>query len=304
MRRIFPLLLVCGLMIIQGCQQEITDPNANVNGVSGDFRAKIEGSQWVANSIASGSRMNGLINLTGRSLDKKYVTITLTDSGVHNYTLDDINMNAAAYIDSTLANPIAFTTNQGINPGDAGGEVRITSIDTVNKRISGTFSFKVFRQMDGLQRSFTEGSFSNIKYTTTLPPSNATDTFKVKIAGTSWDPHAVNGVVSPAVPPLPAMIAIVANNATVTKTVGLMMPANITPGTYTLDFFGGTHVGQYNPDSDPSHAQASVSGELVIISHNPSTKRIRGTFKFRAEELLDPAVFTEITEGYFHITYQ
>jgi hypothetical protein len=297
------VVAVSGLFLLNACQQEIQDPNGTQNAVTGDFRAKIDGTQWVANSAASGSRMNGRIAILGRSNDRKYLAISLTDSGVHNYILDDMTLNAASYIDSSLPNPINLTTNQGVNPGDAGGTVRITSIDTTNKKISGTFSFKVFRQTDGLQKTFTEGSFTNLSYTTTLAPTNTNDTFKVKIAGTSWIPHSVVGVVNPAVGPLPAKIAIVANNATATQNVSVIMPATITPGTYTLDFFGGTYIGTYAPDTDPSHSQASVSGELVIISHNPTTKRIRGTFRFRAEELINPAAFTEITEGYFAITY-
>jgi hypothetical protein len=302
---LFTILAASGLLLLlNACQQEISDPNANQNAVTGDFRAKINTVQWVANTGASASRMNGRIGIGGWSSDKKYLTISLTDSGVHNYMLTDMTMNGAAYIDSTLPDPNALTTNQGLNPGDAGGTVNITSIDTVNKRISGTFTFKVFRQTDGLQRTFEQGSFTNLLYTTTLPPSNATDTFKVKIGGTSWTPNAVTGVKTPPVGPMPAQIAIVANNATATKTVGLTMPADIIPGTYTLDFFSGTHIGSYNPDGTASHAQASVSGELIILSHNTSTKRIRGTFRFRSEELLNPAAFTELTEGYFAITYQ
>jgi hypothetical protein len=303
---LYGLVILGSVLFIQSCQQEI-DPNtiSNTNNpVTGDFRAKINGTQWVANSIAAASRMNGFIGITGRSTDKKYITITLTDSGVHNYTLNDMTMNAAAYLDSTLADPSALTTNQGLNPGDAGGTVNITSIDVANKKISGTFSFKVFRQLDGLQRTMTEGVFTNLSYTTTLPPSGTADTLNVKIAGTPWMPVSVIGVKTPASGPIPATIAIVANNAAATQTVGLTMPAGITPGTYTLDFFGLTYIGQYNPDTNPNHSQASMSGTLTILSHNTTTKRIRGTFSFHAETILPPVLSTELTEGFFAVTYQ
>lgn len=303
MQKLFlSLLIIAGLLVVQSCQKEIDFGTGAA--VTGNFKAKINGSQWVANSIASGNRMNGLISLTGRSTDRKYITITLTDSGVHNYTLNNSTLNAAAYIDSSLTNPTALTTNQGVIPGEAGGSVRILSIDTVNKKISGIFSFKVFRQSDSLQRTMTEGSFTNLSYATTLPPASATDTFNVKIAGTLWTPQSINAIKTPAVPPLPSTIAIVANDASATKSVGLVMPSGITAGTYTLDFFGGTHIGTYNPNSNPSSSQASTSGELIILSHNISTKRIRGTFRFHAQELLNPLAFTELTEGFFAVTYQ
>lgn len=258
----------------------------------------------MANKAAAASRIGGLINITGLGTDKKLITITLADSGVHRYTLSDVTMNVAAYVDSNLANKMAFTTNQGDYPLEAGGEVNITSIDTANKKMSGTFSFKVFRQMDTLQRVITEGVFTNISYAVTLPPANSSDTFRVKIAGTQWIPPTIFSVSTPAIPPLSPKIAISATTPTGDKTVGLTFPANITPDAYTLDFFGFEYIGQYNPDTDPNHSQASSSGTLTILSHNTSTKRIRGNFNFHAEALLNPLLFTELTEGYFSVTYQ
>jgi hypothetical protein len=290
--------LAASTLFLFSCQREIDFAlNNNNNNVTGDFRAKIDGVQWIANKISGASRMSGVINLTGVSSDKKLLTITLTDSGVHRYILSDNSMNAAAYIDSTLPNPFAFTTNQGVFPTEAGGEVNITSIDTTNKKMSGTFSFKVFRQLDGLQRTLTEGSFTNISYTTSLPPSNSNDTFRVKINGSSWTPQTVLGVSAL------GMVTVTATDAMGVKSVGLFMPAMITPGSYTLDFFGGQYIGLYNPDDDPNHSQGSTTGTLTIHQHNTSTRRIRGSFNFHAEALLNPLLFSEISEGYFSVVY-
>lgn len=305
MKKIFTYLFlsVTGIFIFESCQKEIDWSTGTPDAVTGDFRAKIDGIQWVANSAAGAYRIGGLISISGRSSDKKYLTITLTDSGVHRYTLDDMSFNAASYIDSNLANPINFTTNQGVNPGDAGGTLEITSIDTVKKKISGTFSFKVFRQSDGLQRTMTQGSFTNLSYAITLPPTSGTDTFNVKIAGTLWTPPTVVAVKTPSMPPLTSQIVITGTDATGSKAVGLFMPSDIIPGNYTLDFFGGTYIGQYNPDSNPSNSQASTSGTLTILSHNTTTRRIRGNFNFHAETILPPIQTTELTEGFFSVTY-
>jgi hypothetical protein len=300
MQKLFlSLFFITSALIFYSCQKEVDYAlNQNNSNVTGDFRAKIEGSQWVANKAAVASRMAGVINITGLGTDRKLITITLTDSGVHRYILSDNTMNAAAYVDSTLPNTFAFTTNQGTYPTQAGGEVNITSIDTVNKKISGTFSFKAYRMMDDLQRTITEGSFTNISYATTLPPSSSTDTFKVKINGSSWTPGFVASVSTM------GTLAVSGSDAAGVKSVGLTMPSTITPGTYTLDLFGAQYIGLYNPDSDPNHSQASTSGTLTILSHNTSTRRIRGTFSFHAEALLNPLLFSEITEGYFAVTYQ
>ncbi|HEX6169500.1 MAG TPA: DUF6252 family protein, partial [Chitinophagaceae bacterium] len=142
---LYSVMILTGVIVFSSCQKEV-DPsiidNNNPPLITGNLKAKIDGTQWVANSAEGASRMLGLISIGGRSTDRKYLTITLTDSGVHNYTLDNNSMNAASYTDSSLANAVNFTTNQGINPGDAGGFVNITSIDVANKRISGSFSFR------------------------------------------------------------------------------------------------------------------------------------------------------------------
>jgi len=300
------LVVLSAVFLFGSCQKEV-DPsiiqNNNPPAATGNLKAKIDGTQWVANSVEGASRMLGLISIGGRSTDRKYLAITLTDSGVHNYTLDNNSMNAASYTDSNLANAVNFTTNQGINPGDAGGFVNITSIDVTNKRISGTFAFRVFRQMDGAQKTLTEGSFTNLPYTTTLPPGAATDTFRVKIAGTLWVPPTVLGSKTPAAPPLNPQIVVTGTSVDATKSVGIFMPANVTPGSYTFDLFGATYLGLYNPDTDPNHSQGAMSGTLTILSHNTTTRRIRGNFNFHAEALLNPTLNTELTEGYFSVTY-
>jgi hypothetical protein len=278
------------------CQKEITG-DLTTTTPTGNLRAKIDGTVWIADKVASASIFGGQIAITGLSNDKKTLAIVLTDSGLHHYTLDDNSINAAAYIDSNLATVAAFTTNQGTTAGQAGGQVTVTKIDTTHKTISGTFSFKVFRQLDGQQRDFSEGSFTDIPYTTGLPPSASTDTFHVKIDGALYTPPSVLGASTTGI------IAVNGTDATGSKTVGLVFPSNITPGTYTLDFFGLTYIGQYNPDTDPTHSKASTSGTLTILEHNTATKRIRGTFQFHAEELLNPAHFSELTEGYFSVTY-
>ena len=303
---LYSFMVLSVIIVFSSCQKEV-DPSIIANptplGPTGNLKAKIDGTQWVANSAEGASRMLGYISILGRSTDRKYLQIALMDSGVHNYTLDNMSMNAASYIDSSLSNAVNFTTNQGIGPGDAGGFVNITAIDVANKRISGTFSFRVFRQMDGAQRTLTEGSFTNLPYTTTLPPGNATDTFKVKIAGTLWVPPTVLASKTPAAPPLLPQIAITGTSADGTKSVGMFMPADIIPGNYTFDLFGGIYLALYNPDADPNHSQGAMSGTLTILSHNTTTRRIRGNFSFHAEALLNPLLNTELTEGYFSVTY-
>ena len=69
--------------------------------------------------------------------------------------------NFGGYTDATS---IAFASNEGINPGDSGGSLAITSIDAVKRLIGGTFEFKAFHQDNRTQKIITEGIFNNVSY--------------------------------------------------------------------------------------------------------------------------------------------
>ena len=289
--------IVCIFLI--SCQKETsteTPPPQGPNANGGYLRMKVNGVLWEADLFSGASIMNGLLNVSGVGKDKKTFTMTLLDDVARPYTLDIPSTDGAAVlIDSTETNPLAYATNQGSTPAQAGGTAIVTKIDTDKKTVSGTFQFRMFREMDGKQVIISEGVFENLPYTTTLPPASGTDTLSVKVDGTVWKPESIFGAVAQ------NSVAIVGNNLAGNRTVGLVMPLNITPGTYDLDFLGATYIGQYNPTA--STYLASESGKLTILEHNTMTKRIRGNFNFIAKDLLGGASAT-LTEGYFSIKYQ
>jgi hypothetical protein len=292
MRSLYFIIACLALLFFISCQKEIDD--AGGSSVSANFKAKIDGSWWVADKIAYANKAFGFITLNGQSNDKRSLRIILIDSGVHQYTLDQGSLNSAFYIDSNLTNIAAFTTTDAT----IDGQVRITAIDTANKTMSGTFSFLTARQSDTIQRNFTEGSFTNIPYSTSLtPPGSPADTFRVKINGTLWTPPTVLSVSTG------TQIVITGSDAAVPKSVALTFPSGITPGAYPFSFTTGTHIGVYTPDADPNHIKFSTIGTLIILEHNAGTKRIRGNFNFTANELLNPLNFALLTEGYFSVTY-
>jgi len=90
MLRLSSILFTCGLTIfLSSCQKELDDAGGG-SSVSGNFKAKIDGTWWVANKSATANKTFGFITLTGISSDKKALRILLLDSGVHNYTIDPL----------------------------------------------------------------------------------------------------------------------------------------------------------------------------------------------------------------------
>lgn len=266
---------------------------------TGNFRAKIDGTPWVADRIAQGARISNIINISGLGLDRKVLTISVKDSGVHQYTLawDNTSGGAGAFMDSSLADVTAFTSNAGLTPTEGGGTLIITSIDEVNKKMSGTFSFKAKRSTDNTYRDITEGVFTDIPYITTLPPGNSTDTFNVKIDGAAFVPASVSGLGVA----LLSNIVVQGYNATGTKTVAVYFPNDITPGVYVIGGLGDLYYGQYNVDA--STFLASSTGTLEILFHDPATRRIKGRFSFTASPLTGSPPIAQLTEGYFAVTY-
>lgn len=287
-------------MSTDSCQKEFTLTGADSTRitqpvVTGSFTAKIDGVPFTANKVAAASRALNVIAITGQSTDGQSIVLRVADSGVHVYSLDINSVsNAGAY---TKDSSTAFLTNQGNNGNESGGTLSITSIDTANKTMSGTFSMKVYRSFDQAQKVITEGIFINISYVTQpLPPANATDTFRVKINGVQFPVYSITGISAF------GTINLVANDQSSTQTVGISMPATVTAGSYTFTPFALDYIGQYNIDS--SYLMAN-SGTLTIIEHNTTTKRIRGNFSFSAAEV--PGIGTktaDLTAGYFSLTYQ
>jgi hypothetical protein len=316
MKSVFIVILsTVFLLCLNSCQKELSFETGNTpinpgtggggsgggggTNVTGDLRAKFNGTQWVADRVAVAARVNGIINISGISINSKLLTITLKDSGVHQYSLDiNSTTNAAGLVDSSLADRSAFATNQGANGSESGGIVTITSIDEVNKRLSGTFSFKVFRALDGLQQTVTEGSFSNISYATSLPPANASDLFTVKIDGAVYTPPTILGIAVP----LLNNIAISGSDAAGVKTVTLYFPINVVPGTYQMGSIGADYYAQYNANS--TTFLLSSAGSVTITTHNTATKRVTGTFNFTAASILGTGTPVVLTEGSFAATYQ
>ncbi len=298
MKRIPYLALIILVLCIafNSCQKELIDPNgSSTTGGTADFRAKINGTQWIASS-ASASRVSGLISLAGIG-GGITIVITLQDSGVHHYTLDLTSLQGAAYVDSASGSTNAFATNQGSTALQSGGSVDITSIDTANKKITGTFRFTVFRAIDSAQRTITEGSFTNISYATTTPPASATDTFNVKIDGVTFTPFSIQGIHLTA----SSQITVGGTDQAGVKSVTLIFPDTIIPGTYAITTVGGTYSGLYNQDA--TTFLPSDTGSITILQHNTSTKRIRGNFNFHAKQFPTGTAQAQLTSGYFAVTY-
>ncbi|HEX4850898.1 MAG TPA: DUF6252 family protein, partial [Puia sp.] len=208
---------------LHACQKELSYETSSGGGITdtvpGDFRAKIDGTNWQATTTTEGaSIIAGVINVTGISTDNKMITMTVVGESVGTYPLGGNNLSFGAYNElsnGTITN--SYSTNQSADTSQGGGSITITQIDSINKTISGTFYFTGYDQTDSLKKVITEGVFNKIPYTASLPPASSTDTFKVVIDGTPWTaPSIVKQTVA-------GQLYIAGSELNASKTVGLYM---------------------------------------------------------------------------------
>ncbi len=160
--RTIAITSLLGLCIFISCQKKFEDPNIISPVGSAQFTAKINGALFVAVLTGAAIREDSVISIAAETNDRQMIVFAVKDSGVHIYTLAMKSIfNFGGYTDATS---IAFGSNEGINPGDSGGILAITSIDRTNKLMSGTFTFKAFHQDNRTQRTISEGVFNNIPY--------------------------------------------------------------------------------------------------------------------------------------------
>lgn len=285
-----------------GCQKDfqMTDGDTTIisppggpggpgGGVTGSFTATIDGVSFVANKVAAATKAIGVIAIVGQNNSGEQIILRVADSAVHNYIFDINSLNNAAAYSKDSA--YAYTTNGGLTADQSGGVLNITSIDTVKKIMSGTFSIKVYREYDNKQKIITNGVFKNISYETApIQQANSLDTFRVKVDGVPFPTYAISNFL------YGTTINISASDQNLSKTVGFSFLSSITPGTYDLAT-GFDYIATYNAGTDYMMAE---SGSLTILENNVSTKRLRANFSFKAFSILSSAKVT-LTEGYFSV---
>jgi len=289
------LVLALGLLAMFSCRKEVSVENGS--GPAGDFRAQINGVEWIAADTAKGASMlAGLTNITGISADHKQLSITLSDTVTGVYSLNQGSTSYAAYADNDSSDIYAFSTSQGADTSQAGGLVILTEIDRVKMTISGTFFFKLFRDIDSHQKIITSGVFYKLSYANSLPTAKSTDTLQASIDGSSWTAQSIDAQV------VSGQLGIAGSLVNGSQTVGLIMPTLIAPGSYDMDFTLGTFIGLYNPT--PTVSLASSKGTLTILANSVRTHRIRGNFQFLATDLQGgPTTSHNLTNGFFSIYY-
>jgi hypothetical protein len=302
LRKLYIILLLLALAGTS-CQKELSYENhSGITGVPpvvpGSFTAVIDGAPWAATDSSKGAYiLGGTINIAGASADKHQITMSLNDTVTGVYILNQSSSSMATYANIDSTNLYVFTSNEGADTSQAGGKVTVTAIDKIGKTISGTFSFKLFRDVDGLRKTVTQGVFTKLPYAGSAPSGNGTDTLLATLDGTGWIAQSVSSSG------LSGQLAITGSSSSGVPALSLIMPVNVLPGAYALNFDSTlNYVAEYNPL--PTLALVASSGSLTILQNDAVNSRIRGNFQFQGT---DPTGMnsrvSQVTKGYFSVKY-
>ncbi len=291
-------LVLFGGWLISSCKKETSIEKGN--SVTGNFVAQIDGVHWAAAFNAQQATLiQGMINITGISSDNQEISMTIADSVAGTYTLNQQSASLAAYADIDSSDIYAFTTNQGTDTTQAGGVVTISEIDPIGKTMTGTFSFKVYRDIDGRQKTITAGVFNKLPYTTSLPSGSSGDTLKATIDGTAWTGKSIEASINA------GELSIVGSSSDGSQSIGLLVPSTATAGTYPLDGSNPTYIGVYTiVAGGTASGLVSTAGSVTILENNTTSSRIRGSFVFTAKDPTGASSASHaITSGVFSVYY-
>lgn len=286
------LILLFIATLIASCTYEPVDgnvepdPDSGGNAESGVFKADFNGSTWTAKeteAIISGNFIQiAAINSKGENFG-----IMIEGSTAGTYAA---NVNIVSY--SPAGTEYGYLAINDNNPNENTGSVIITSINTTNKTISGTFHFKGYwSDVPNTKASitFTNGVFKDIPYIT---QEETADVFTAKVGGANFV----------AIDILTAEIGIGSDNFITigaqdvnSNTISISIKTTLGIGNHTITNTIGAAVQGYYEDANNEYK--AVSGNITITSK--TSDRIKGTFEFRT----NGATPFVITQGNFDVEY-
>lgn len=279
--------------------QNPTDPtNPGENPEAAVFTVDIDGQNFTATSttVVIG---NGLITIGGfKGTQGEHIALVVdgTQPGTYTDALMSYAPSNASEYSYTNINP-DLEENQ--NPT---GSVVITSIDTVNHTISGTFTFTGWWSDGDVElptKVFTNGVFQNLPYTggPGTNPIPGADTFVATLDGT-FNNYSSDLAVIVAGEGENETLSLNANHNT--HDIILYMKTNTAAGTYNLtgDMMVLPRAKYYDAATDTDY---NIDEGQIIITSNNGTRMV-GTFSLVVKNG-EGVTIHNISEGGFDVDY-
>lgn len=297
------LVVIISALTFISCDNEPIDSNINLgdfnngnNGGSttnGNFKVDFNGQTWTSASTQTVLSDN-TIQIIGLKTDGSAFEVSSDNATVGTYPA---NQNLLIY--NPAASQFGYVSINFQDPNEDTGSITITNIDTVNKKISGTFTFKGYwtnaDEPGVVPINFTNGTFTNISYTSiNPPPSTSTDLFFAKVDGPEFVENNIDvaEVIASGFPDSYSIVASKSNG----DNIGLRFSKTLPVGNYAFD-------GAFNQDLASTckfnnSLYTSETGSFKITSKTAT--RITGTFNIIVSNFSTSDVKI-ISEGSFDV---
>lgn len=250
------------------------------------FQVDFSGETFVADETQA-VIADGLIAIGG-VMGTEQVSIVIPGTTTGTYSGEEVLMAYHPTLDSEYQ---YWNVDEDLN---ATGSVTITSINTVNKTISGTFNFtghwsNTDENLPSI--AFTNGTFQNIPYTEEVTEPSEDEFITAVVNGVEKNYSVIVAAGAG------DMLTFSGTILSPMSSVQFMISGGITPGTYSLSDEDFENPKAIYKDDSSEWPYASESGSLVITSNDG--EYIEGTFSFDASDGEGNTV--EVTEGEFRV---
>lgn len=301
--RILAILTVLFAAFFASCENEpidsTIDPGENGNNPGPTvFKATFNGNTFTTNNVLAQIDDDGITIAAFKNTGESFAfVISETSTGTY-----PANENLLAYTPSATSEYGYWSIDPDSETTDT-GSITITSINTVNHTISGTFTFKGYwtdftDETPPAPITFTNGEFTNIPYTGEIenPNPGGEDTFFAKVNGADF----VEDVIDVAIVSsdgFPDRISIVGSKESGER-IGLLIDEALPVGTYQIT--GPLTDDVVSASYFNAGLQSGQTGSVRITSKTAT--RIVGTFQFSASNAAGTSS-SEITQGAFNVEY-
>jgi len=266
------LLILFSIFLFLGCENQEDNTPA--------LQASLDNDLYISVDSRASIDEDGNLTIQGIT-ENETLTLRLSALELGTFNLGGNSLNYASFEDF---NGNAYYTNP-----DGSGQVVVSNIDTEAEIITGSFKFTaILTGIDTLTVS--RGIFFEVPYgdgvaDDTGGNGNQTNagTFISLIDGNPFNPFTITAINSG------NSIVISAN--TTSRTLLLSVPLGSVPGSVVLP--QQNYTAKY---IDENIEENATSGNIIIISHDPVAKTIKGTFSFETAS-------KSISLGQFNVVY-
>jgi hypothetical protein len=290
------ILFILTAFTFTSCDNEPIDPAIDLDEFGGGgnnggpvvFKADFSGNTWnttAAQAVVSGNFITiSAVKPNGEGFG---FLIEATAPGTY-----PANTNLLAF--TPAGSEFGYWSTNFDNPEENTGSITITSINTTNNTISGTFNFKGYWSDTSvtsiLPVQFTNGEFQNVPFIT---QNQTGDTFFAKVNGTEFADVDILTITTDINGQ--EFISVGAQDSNL-NSMTVSVRSSLAPGTYNITGNTATDDAQAIYDFDDVDYNA-VSGSVTIISKTAT--RIKGTFSF----VTNGATPFTVSEGAFDVEY-